>query len=240
MIISFSRQFVFLKTRKTAGTSTEIALRDICSDQDILTPLRPEEIPLTTRGSQNNLFPFRYWPLREKIRWFLGDREVTNRPLCGFANHTPAAEVARRYPEQFDHFLKIGNIRNPFDQQVSLYFWRTRKVATPPTFEEWMHTQPAPRLNNWEIITNNSVLVLDVALRYENLQEDLTSLARRMEAPLRELPSAKGGVRQQRDYRSFYSSTTKKLVESWYHNELSAFGYSFSWAISMVLMTAAY
>jgi hypothetical protein len=227
MIISFSREFVFLKTRKTAGTSTEIVLRDLCSDDDILTPLRPEELQLTTRGAQNNLFPYGSWPIHEKIRWFLGNRSVTNRPLCGFANHTPAAEIARRFPGPFARFLKIGGIRNPFDLQVSLYFWRIKKLPSPPAFEEWMHGEPPPCLNNWEIITKDGALILDVVLRYETLQEDLASLASRLGEPLRSLPSAKGGTRRAKDYRAFYSPQTRQLVETWYTNEFNAFNYSF-------------
>ncbi|HEY9501426.1 MAG TPA: sulfotransferase family 2 domain-containing protein [Pyrinomonadaceae bacterium] len=227
MIISFSRNFIFLKTRKTAGTSTEIVLRDLCNDEDILTPLRPEESQFTTRGAQNNKFPFSSWPVQEKLRWLFGNRSLSNRPECAFANHTPAGEIARRYPAEFASFLKIGCIRNPFDQQVSLYFWRTRNLGEPPSFEEWMHADPPPYLNNWEIITKDGTLVLDVVVRFETIEKDLRSLGCHFGVQLRALPQAKGGMRKGRDYRPFYSSTSRTLVESWYRNELDAFGYSF-------------
>ena len=38
MIASFSRGFVFIKGRKTAGTSIEIALSRFCSEGDVITP----------------------------------------------------------------------------------------------------------------------------------------------------------------------------------------------------------
>jgi Sulfotransferase family len=227
MIISFSRNFIFLKTRKTAGTSTEIVLRDLCNDEDILTPLRPEESQFTTRGAQNNKFPFSSWPIQEKLRWLFGNRSLSNRPECAFANHTPAGEIARRYPAEFASFLKIGCIRNPFDQQVSLYFWRTRNLEEPPSFEEWMHANPPPYLNNWEIITKDGTLVLDVVVRFETIENDLRSLGCHFGVQLRALPDAKAGMRKGRDYRPFYSSTSRTLVESWYRNELDVFGYSF-------------
>jgi hypothetical protein len=43
MIASFSRNFIFLKTRKTGGTSIEMALAPHCAPGDIVTPLAPSD-----------------------------------------------------------------------------------------------------------------------------------------------------------------------------------------------------
>ena len=43
MIVSHSRKFIFLKTRKTAGTSLEIALSKYCGPEDILAPINFDE-----------------------------------------------------------------------------------------------------------------------------------------------------------------------------------------------------
>lgn len=39
MIISHEHKFIFLKTRKTAGTSVELALRQLCGPDDIIAPI---------------------------------------------------------------------------------------------------------------------------------------------------------------------------------------------------------
>ena len=43
MIVSHSRKFIFLKTRKTAGTSLEIALSKYCGPEDVLAPIDFDE-----------------------------------------------------------------------------------------------------------------------------------------------------------------------------------------------------
>ena len=41
MIISHKYRFIFVKTRKTAGTSVEAYLSQHCGDSDVLTPIHP-------------------------------------------------------------------------------------------------------------------------------------------------------------------------------------------------------
>ena len=55
MIVSHAHKFVFLKTKKTAGTSIELALSTLCGDDDIITPLTEidEAQRASGRGAQN-------------------------------------------------------------------------------------------------------------------------------------------------------------------------------------------
>ena len=39
MIVSHTHKFIFLKTKKTAGTSIELALSELCGPDDVITPL---------------------------------------------------------------------------------------------------------------------------------------------------------------------------------------------------------
>ena len=43
VIASHQHRFIFLKTRKTAGTSVEIALSKVCGPDDIITEISPED-----------------------------------------------------------------------------------------------------------------------------------------------------------------------------------------------------
>ena len=55
MILSHERKFIFLRTKKTAGTSIELALSDLCGPDDIITPLTGEDEARRAgrRGAQN-------------------------------------------------------------------------------------------------------------------------------------------------------------------------------------------
>ena len=51
MIVSHKHRFVFVKTRKTGGSSIEHALSEFCGGGDVLTPLPPEvKIPYLPRN----------------------------------------------------------------------------------------------------------------------------------------------------------------------------------------------
>ena len=57
MIVSHEHKFIFLKTIKTAGTSIEAALAQICGPDDIITPYREaSEKDRKGRGPQNFRF----------------------------------------------------------------------------------------------------------------------------------------------------------------------------------------
>ncbi len=43
MIVSHARKFIFVKTRKTSGTSMEISLSTVCGPDDIITPISWED-----------------------------------------------------------------------------------------------------------------------------------------------------------------------------------------------------
>jgi hypothetical protein len=55
MIVSHEHKFIYLKTKKTAGTSIELALSRLCGPDDIITPLTKidEALRARWRGAQN-------------------------------------------------------------------------------------------------------------------------------------------------------------------------------------------
>src|SRR3954451_7963965 len=98
-----------MKTRKTAGTSVEIALSRVCGDADVITPVTPDDELLRRgrggRGPQNYESP----PSPERKAF----------------NPTPVSMVRKILGRQrFESYSSFAIERNPWDAVVSPYHWR--------------------------------------------------------------------------------------------------------------------
>jgi hypothetical protein len=124
MIVSHRHRFIFVRTRKTAGTSVEIALSKFCGPDDVITrdaddALRRE---LGYPGPQNDggiplsAYTFSEWR-----------RLLTRGERARFKNHTPAARIRSLVGAEIWHgYYKFAIERDPWDKAISLYYWRTR------------------------------------------------------------------------------------------------------------------
>lgn len=78
MIISHKHKFIFVKTRKTAGTSVEIALSRHLGPDDIITPISPDDEKL--RAERCDLGPQHYL---ETSLWNYSPRDWVRRMRHG-------------------------------------------------------------------------------------------------------------------------------------------------------------
>ncbi len=227
MIVSHKHKFVFLKTKKTAGTSIELALSAICGDKDILAPLaRSEEVLRAQRGAQN-------WRLHSwwgsprpiwKRRWF----KFTAQDY-GFYNHMPASEARSLLSDDvWRNYFKFSFDRNPWDRQVSFYHQRYRRRPKPPSFDEFLRSDRHARLNNYEIYSLGGEVCVDFVGRYENLKEDFDRILRQIGiSDSLELPCVKSFTPMRVPYQIYYTDQTRDLVAEWYSREINLLGYAF-------------
>lgn len=230
MIVSHKRGFIFLKTQKTAGSSVELALSQICGPQDVITPLPTEDEALRTGlGAQNcDIAPERRPPLW-RLKRALGVSPARSGTV--FHEHMNARAVRDAVsPEVFDRYLKATIVRNPWDREVSLYFWATRGQASPPPFAAFVRRRLSrPERKTWEIYSIDGDNVADLVMRYETLERDFRRFldAIGYDGAL-ELPRAKGAYRPKaRDYREFYTPELAEVVRRRYAREIDHFGMSF-------------
>ncbi|WP_170984239.1 sulfotransferase family 2 domain-containing protein [Rhodoligotrophos defluvii] len=232
MILSHKHRFIFLKTRKTASTSTELVLFPHCGEDDIITPLTPTDLTRKVgHRARNHL---------RKI-FFLDPRPAIHRihalegwKWIDFHDHIKAADIRDYVGEKvWRSYYKFAFDRNVYDRQVSWYHYRTKSPKSArrwPDFETFLARSPRARVDNYEIYTIGGKLAVDFIGHYENLDEDLRTVMRAIGLPAPgELPFAKRGVRPEssRAYRSYYTERTRAWVESWYQGELALFGHEF-------------
>jgi hypothetical protein len=232
MIISHRHRFIYLKCRKVGSTSVEMALADLCGPDDIVTPLDGEKTRPNAQRQvnwQNHEVPRANWPLRGRILVALG---MSPRAAgVELFNHIRAASLRRLIgADVFDGYTKIAIERNPWDREVSNYFFHHPKPEGRPSFEEFVrfHSRKKP-IDNFDIYSIRGRIVADPILRHERLAEDFAALMQRLgQTDVPELPRARSHQRPDKgSYRDYYTAETRDIVGRLYAREIRAFRYEF-------------
>jgi hypothetical protein len=229
MIVSFSRRFIFIRTRKVASTSVEVFLSRFCGEGDIITPVSFEE-----QQHRQDVMPRNFrLPGYGKGRALRIVGEILGRPAIGhggFYNHMPAKEIRRLIGEDiWNQFYKISIERNPWDRQVSLYHWHYRCRDPKPSFDLFirspLHRKKSPNFDTYAI---DGKIAADYVCRYESLEDDLAKTLETLGIDAKiELPRMKSTHRADRAWRDYYTPKTRDMVAEWYAREIAAFGYTF-------------
>lgn len=227
MIVSHRHGFVFVKTKKTAGTSLEIALSGICGSDDVITPISPvdeaERRRLGFPGPQNLAPPSgRPRPSRRPFRRGRGRR---------FRNHTPAATArALLGADVWRRYFTFAFDRNPWDRAISMYLWR----GGEPRFGSmlgFLRSDAARGFSNYDRYAVDGVVAVDRVYRYEDMEDALRDITRRLslDAPLT-LPDhrAKGGIRRDpRPYREILAPEEREWIAVVCAREIRLLEYEF-------------
>jgi len=212
MIISHKHRFIYLKSVKTASTSTEVMLSKYCGKRDVLTSIYP-----AVEGHQER-----------------------NNDLC-LGPHISMRDLQKSmnlesipYPE-YRIFL---NVRNPWDRAVSYYYHYKDAEHDPikSTFKEWVITnykfkteqeknKRSPHLKYW--YKHKGMYILSNFIRFENIIEDsykvLLTLGIKEENL--QLLKCKFNNLRNRDYKSYYDQETAKLIKINHQEEINLFNY---------------
>jgi hypothetical protein len=203
MVISHKHKFIFIKTRKTAGTSLEVFLSTICSEDDILTPIVPHVEPHEARNYKAN----------------------------GFLNHMPARKIQEKVsPDIWESYYKFCVERNPWDKTLSHYHHIAHRRGEPTlSFDQYLDEGEFPRDFN-KYTDNAGQLIVDRVLRYETLNQDLNKLFSELHIPFSgDLTfKAKSNYRTNRkNYQEIYSSQQRYIIEKKFANEIELLDYRF-------------
>lgn len=174
-LVSFSHKFIFLKTRKTAGTSVEMYLQPFCTPSD--TPVEEWCEAIVSKqgivGQRLGVEGRRLPPADPSLRdqWF---------------SHQNAADLKRKLPWwAWRRSTKITVLRNPFRRVLSGFLWRNRKVLDDWSIERQIR-QFRKSLRNDIISDDRSIVFIkgkfqpDIVLHAECLASELPALMSRL------------------------------------------------------------
>lgn len=228
MIVSHKFKFIFVKTRKTAGTSIEVLLSQLCDDRDIVTPIGPHVEPHRPRNYQGRFNPFPELVTRAGYGWrrTLKDWHQRNK----FWSHIPARLIRARLAETtWNEYFKFCVERNPWDKAISHYFWMKDRVGGQLSLEEYFARGDFVPNAFWYTDRKGKVIV-DKVLRYEHLLDDLAALFKRLGVPF----DGDLGVRaksehrtDRRPYQEVLSDKQRRTIELVCAQEISIHGYQF-------------
>jgi hypothetical protein len=228
VIISHSRRFIFLKTRKTAGSSVQMALAAACDAADIV-------VGDDSRGAGHDVG--------------LNIERAFSRNA-----HANLAQIRLAVPAgDWPSFFKFTFVRNPWDLVVSRYHWeRKGKACSIDDFRRWLPAyvdadQAAPLRNDqgnivqrvWEsgggfandlqspFAFDGATLGVQFVGRYESLAEDLGTVCGMLGICPGPLPRLKVGYREGKGYLAFYDTHASLLVRRAFACDIENFAYVF-------------
>lgn len=175
MIISHKLNVIFIKTKKVAGTSFEIALSKYCGESDIITPISNDDEQI--RKDMGYICAQNY----ENSEWNIPNlRFIESEP---FYNHMDALSIKNLIPlDIWDNYLKISIARDPCEVILSRYFYDHPKGLI--SFRDYVYSCSDEILSENENITHiNGINVIDYMIKYDNLQQDICLLEKKINAP---------------------------------------------------------
>jgi hypothetical protein len=155
-IISFSHNFIFVKTRKTASTSLEVHLAQQCAADDIISPIYPESSAHRPRNY------------------------IQQNGLITFYNHMTATEIRDRCPDIFLQSFKFAFERHPVDKCLSHFATLLnspfhQKEGNPTTWEEYLQRGEFP-IDTALYTDGEGRLIIDKLYRYEEITAALADI----------------------------------------------------------------
>mgnify|MGYP001073672496 CR=1 FL=1 len=210
MLISYSHRFIFVHIYKVAGSSVRRALGEYAHDPNRL--------------------------LANRLLRRLGMRITLPFHRCKeFPVHMQARDIREELPPKvYDRFYKFAFVRNPWDWQVSLYYFMLQNtwhfqhklVGSVSGFDEYMEWRVTEdkHLQKDFVTDENGIQIVDFVGRYERLSKDFLHVCRALNirASLPHVNKSSHG-----DYRSYYNDRTKRMVEEHFGEDIEFFGYTF-------------
>lgn len=238
MLISHERRFIFVKTRKTAGTSIELQLSPLMGPMDVVTPIGPED---EAQRVITGVFP-RSHVVTEGLQPGFGMTDATaaeafarrNRSHYAvrerFFNHMPAVQIRRTVGLSLwraYHTFCVERI--PFDRLLSYYHFRSASPRRDHVSFSDLIRADDPKLHNSAMYLGPSGKpVVDEVIPFHELQPRLAVTMRKVGIALDgEFPRAKARFRaDRRHWSEVIGPADREYIARTFEREFEALGLS--------------
>ncbi|MBL6729993.1 MAG: sulfotransferase family 2 domain-containing protein [Bacteroidia bacterium] len=232
MIISHKHKFIFIKTRKTAGTSVEIALSEFCGPNDVITPISPKDekkrAELEYRGAQNYLKYYNEYNIKDWLRILIKLKKAKK-----FHNHMPALEVRNCISkDQWKEYYKFCFERNPFDKIISYYYWiyrNSKKKESLSDFVGGYRSRLLREKGGWGLYADlNDNILVDKVYQFEHLGEAMEDIKEKLQ--IENIPNLvhtknKSREKKHKDYTEVLSQKDITIIKKVFKKEIELFNY---------------
>lgn len=218
MLISYSKNFLFVHIAKTGGTSIRAALR-----------------------------PYRWGGWYSLPLWLASQVSQLTRPRhklgLKFPRHAKAIAAKEMLPEPvYRELFKFVIVRNPWDLQVSSWHHIQREkpevIAGVTSFADFLHLKFDPdrpydymldtsaELQHEYIVDLQGRVIVDFIGRYEQLVADFDHICHRIGISRPALPHLRRASERD-DYRRYYTDELADMVARHYRRDLELLDYTF-------------
>jgi hypothetical protein len=229
MILSHRYKFIFIKTAKTAGTSIEVFLSQLCGPRDIVTPIAPPVAGHQPRNYEGFINPIP--AIRERPGKIFSAFRHSIISCQKFYNHMPAREVKNQVPADiWNSYFKFCVERNPWDKVLSHYHMHAAREGGTLSFDEYLARGRFP-VNYFRYTDRSGTkIIVDRIIRYENLLPGLGEVFSQLGIPF----DGKLGVAAKSEYRTdrkpyqeIFNEKQRQVVEDAFAKEIELHGYRF-------------
>lgn len=236
-LVSHRYKFIYMKTKKTAGSSIWAFMRPYC--------LSPEEQSSAIVQQQDITYHAKSSAYGIHSNMLKGNRTVNQpRPIKRlfrvpyiWGTHKNARDIRQDLGHKmFNEYLKFCVVRNPWDRAISQWHWRQKKAnshtpLTSSTLQSFIQKELKTGYGLSEVYAIRKKATCDFYIRYENIEQDLEKVIRSLGITsynIDTLPKLKSGVRAStKHYQQYYTPKTKALIEKLYRSEIEQFEYEF-------------
>ncbi len=220
MLVSYRHEFIFVKTRKTAGSAVELAFEPFVRSPDALAPGEKPSFATEEVVTPDGIIGARSKSLKQDAVYF---------------DHMQASRIRRAVGRRtWERFFKFCTIRNPWDKSVSAFYFARPGVREKSVekqielFRSWVVNDDARKLLDRRIYYIGNRPAMDDYIRYDRLSEDVARIADKLKLPVSELPQVHSETRNREiGYRDFYDDASRQRIADLYKAEIADFGWRF-------------